>query len=61
MAEAGLEHWPEAAASLDLVLRKGGLKEPEEAQLLLGVSLYHSGDKARAQHFPACGPIQTLA
>ncbi len=46
--QVGLERWQEAAANLDKALSKGGLKEPELAQLLLGMSLYHSGDKARA-------------
>ncbi|MGQ0591149.1 MAG: tetratricopeptide repeat protein, partial [Gammaproteobacteria bacterium] len=46
--QVGLERWREAAASLDQALSKGGLKEPGEAQLLLGMSLYHGGEKARA-------------
>lgn len=46
--QIGLEDWREAAKSLDQALSIGGLKEPGEAQLLLGMSLYHSGDKTRA-------------
>lgn len=46
--QIGLEDWREASNSLDRALSKGGLKKPGEAQLLLGMSLYHSGEKTRA-------------
>ncbi|MGH8579897.1 MAG: tetratricopeptide repeat protein [Gammaproteobacteria bacterium] len=44
----GMEHWAEAARSLEQALSRGGLNDPAYANLLLGFACYHQGDNARA-------------
>ncbi|MGH8654736.1 MAG: tetratricopeptide repeat protein [Gammaproteobacteria bacterium] len=44
----GMEHWVEAAHSLEKALARGGLNDPAYASLLLGFACYHQGDSARA-------------
>ncbi|MGH8659973.1 MAG: tetratricopeptide repeat protein [Gammaproteobacteria bacterium] len=44
----GMEHWAEAARSLEQALSRGGLNDPAYANLLLGYACYHQGDNARA-------------
>jgi len=44
----GMEHWAEAARSLEQALSRGGLNDPAYAKLLLGFAYYHQGDNARA-------------
>ncbi len=44
----GMEHWTEAARSLEQALSRGGLKDPAYAKLLLGYACFHQGDSARA-------------
>ncbi|MGH8512059.1 MAG: hypothetical protein ACREU8_11945 [Gammaproteobacteria bacterium] len=46
--QMSLENWAGAAKSFATALDKGGLKEPDEAQFLFGISCYHEGDKKRA-------------
>ena len=46
--QMSMENWAGAAKSFATALEKGGLKEPDEAQLLFGISCYHEGDKKRA-------------
>lgn len=46
--QMSLENWADAAKSFATALDKGGLKEPDEAQFLFGISCYHEGDKKRA-------------
>jgi tetratricopeptide (TPR) repeat protein len=46
--QMSMENWAGAAKSFATALDKGGLKEPDEAQLLFGISCYHEGDKQRA-------------
>ncbi|MGH8513696.1 MAG: tetratricopeptide repeat protein, partial [Gammaproteobacteria bacterium] len=43
--QMSLENWAGAAKSFATALEKGGLKEPDEAQLLFGISCYREGDK----------------
>jgi tetratricopeptide (TPR) repeat protein len=43
------EDWPAAEAALGRAIAKGGLEEPAEAQLLLGIALYQQGRRAEAQ------------
>lgn len=43
-----MENWAGAAKSFATALDKGGLKDPDEAQFLFGISCYHEGDKERA-------------
>ncbi|MGH8608375.1 MAG: tetratricopeptide repeat protein [Gammaproteobacteria bacterium] len=45
----GMEHWVEAAHSLEKALARGGLNDPAYANLLLGFACYHQGDSARAR------------
>ncbi|MGH8614735.1 MAG: tetratricopeptide repeat protein [Gammaproteobacteria bacterium] len=44
----GMEHWAQAARSLEQALSRGGLKDPAYAKLLLGFACYHQGDNACA-------------
>ncbi|MGH6635460.1 MAG: tetratricopeptide repeat protein, partial [Gammaproteobacteria bacterium] len=44
----GMEHWTEAARSLERALSRGGLNDPAYANLLLGFACYHQGNDARA-------------
>ncbi|MGH8536918.1 MAG: tetratricopeptide repeat protein [Gammaproteobacteria bacterium] len=46
--QMSMENWAGAAKSFATALDKGGLKEPDEAQLLFGIACYHEGDKKRA-------------
>ena len=43
------EDWLRAEAALSRAIAKGGLQEPAEAQLLLGIALYQQGRRAEAQ------------
>lgn len=43
------DNWSKAARALRAGVRKGGLKKPASAQLLLGISLFHSGKKEAAE------------
>lgn len=43
--QMSMENWAGAAKSFATALDKGGLKEPDEARLLFGISCYHEGDK----------------
>lgn len=43
-----LQRWDEAGAALQQALRKGGLDNPGQAQLLLGQVRYHQGEWAEA-------------
>jgi tetratricopeptide (TPR) repeat protein len=43
------EDWSAAEAALGRAIAKGGLEEPAEAQLLLGIALYQQGRRAEAQ------------
>ncbi|MGH8467782.1 MAG: tetratricopeptide repeat protein [Gammaproteobacteria bacterium] len=43
--QMSMENWAAAAKSFATALDKGGLKAPDEAQLLFGISCYHEGDK----------------
>lgn len=46
--QMGMEHWADAAKSLKRAISKGGLQDPDYAQLLLGISCYQQGDTKRA-------------
>ncbi len=46
--QMSMEDWAGAAKSFATALEKGGLKEPDEAQFLFGISCYREGDKKRA-------------
>ncbi|MGH8509148.1 MAG: tetratricopeptide repeat protein [Gammaproteobacteria bacterium] len=43
--QMSLENWVGAARSFATALDKGGIKDPDEAQFLLGIACYHEGDK----------------
>jgi hypothetical protein len=43
------EAWSEASALLERAIAKGGLKEPGNAELLLGISYYNESHVVRAR------------
>jgi tetratricopeptide (TPR) repeat protein len=40
-AHANLGHWPDAVDSVRRAIEKGGLKRPDQANVLLGIALYN--------------------
>jgi tetratricopeptide (TPR) repeat protein len=45
----GYERYAEAVAAIQAGIAKGGLQNPDNAQMLLGIALLENGDKAGAQ------------
>ena len=44
-----LERWKAAVEALSTALKKKGLKQPEMAQLLLGIAAFRAGDDKRSR------------